>query len=141
MAKPRQAESWYEQAADLMVRRNLNLGEITAQLGLALTSSEVENVRRSKAFETILWTVRNNYHAEIGRNPAISRDTLVGKMWVCAERLMEAGDFDKAGEVLLKIAKIKNMVGPELMTNVFGNLSQEDIVALKRRVAERLEVN
>lgn len=129
-------ENWFEKVADLMVRRNLPIREAASYLEIPLSTEEADSIRRSKAFEAILWTTRNNYHAEIGRNPGITRDTLVGKMWICAEKLMEGGEFDKAGEVLLKIAKIRNMVGPEQQTNIFGSLSQEDLNQLREKVGK-----
>ena len=131
----RNTESWFEKAADLMVRRGVGLREAAAEINVVLGVEEAAGIRRSKAFEAILWNVRNAYFLEVGSNPGLRRDGIVGKMWVCADKLLEDGEYDKAAEVLLKVAKIKNFVGPEQQTNIFGNLSQEDLNRIREKAA------
>jgi len=56
-----------------------------------------------------------------------------------SQKLEEEGEYDKAAEVLLKIAKIRGWVGPENQVSIFGELSQSDLDGIRKKIEGALE--
>jgi hypothetical protein len=76
----------------------------------------------------------------MGRDPDWNKKTAVGTLLFLAEELRNAGDFDKAAEVILKAAKIEGWLSNEVaQISVFGNLSQRELDDARRRLKDALE--
>lgn len=132
-------QSWFQRAAEKMVREEKNLYAVAQELELALTSRECDNLSRTKAFQRVLWDERTKYHKELANDPNRNKNSLIGNMLLAAERLMGEGKYDKAAEVLFKLARIEGYVGAESQVTVIGSLSQEDIDKAKVEVRKKLQ--
>jgi hypothetical protein len=132
MAK--EVQSWYEKAADKMVRENKMLVQVANEMELAITSRELLNIEKTKAFQQILWTARNAYYKEIASDPERTKYSMLGAMTLIVQKLMEEGKWDKAAEAILKLAKIEGWVGTEGNINVFAGLSDKQLEEIERKV-------
>jgi hypothetical protein len=129
---------WWQGAAELMAREGLAIEEAATRLKIAITSPEARNVTRTKAFQQLLRTERNRYYRDIASNKEWSKATAVGILLDCSERLREAGEFDKAAEVILKAAKILGWVGIEGNVNVFAGMSGRELDDVRARLEAKL---
>lgn len=134
-------QSWFARAAEKMVREEKTLYAVAQELELQMTSRECENVARTKTFQKALWQARTTFHKELANDPDRNKNSLVGNMLLAANKLMEEGKYDKAAEVLFKLARIEGYVGSEANVTVIGTLSQADIDKAKEEVKKRLNVN
>ena len=134
-------EPWWSQAGDLMARCNLSLREAAAELGIDLTIEEAENVKHRKLFQKALEDANIAFYTEIGSNPRLSKDLVVGQVYKLAGTLAEEGEAYKATDALLKLAKIKGWVGnePDSFYDLFKDLSQKDIDEMKHKLSLRME--
>jgi hypothetical protein len=132
-------EPWWAQAADLMVRCSLSLREAAAELGVDLTIDEAENIKHRKLFQKALEDAKIAFYTEIGSNPRLSKDLVVGQVYKLAGKLAEEGEAYKATDALLKLAKIKGWVGyePDTLYKTLSSLSQKGIDELKRHIEQR----
>lgn len=133
---PKVDELWMPSAAELMVRNSMSLAEACTELRVGITTSEIKRVLQSKGFQRLLWTARNSFYQEIAANPECSKRAVVGQLHYLAQKLIELGDFDKAGLLLEKVAKIEGWTGGEGQVNVFANLTQRDIDDMKDKLAK-----
>jgi hypothetical protein len=136
-------EPWWPEAADLMVRCNLSLRQAAAELGIDLTIEEAENTKDRKLFQKALDEARTAYYTEIGSNPRLSKDVVVGQVYKLANKLAEDGEAYKASDALLKLAKIKGWVGnePDSFYDLFKDLRQKDIDELKQKINDEIANN
>jgi len=125
------------EAAELMVRESRSLKEVISLLGIPLTTDECETIGRRKSFRDLLRAARTRLHNEIGSDPSRNKEALIGQLQLQADNLEAAGEYDKAAEVLFKIAKVKNYLGDEQTVNVFAGLTAKDFDAIRKRLAER----
>lgn len=125
------------EAAELMVYEGISLKEAVTQLNIALTSEECVNIARRASFKTLIRQIRNRLQTEIGSDPTRTKDTVVGQLQLLADQLEKQGDADKAAEVLFKIAKIRNWIGPEGTVNIFGDLTAKDYEKLRAEIQAR----
>lgn len=132
---------WWAEATDLMARCNLTLRQAAAELGIDLTIEEAEKIKDRKLFQRALEDAKIAYYAEIGSNPRLSKEVLVGQVYKLAGVLAEEGEAYKATDALLKLAKIRGWVGnePDSLWDVFGDLTHKDFQELRRRIAARKE--
>ena len=119
-----------------MARTGLSFIEAAGSLGQAITSDECDVISRRKSFNRLLWETRHRYFNSLSNSPDFKKDTVIGKLIVLAQKLEDQGDYDKAGEALLKAAKVAGFVGPESTVSVFGELSQADLDAIRKKVEE-----
>jgi hypothetical protein len=131
-------EPWWSEAADLMVRCNISLRQAAAELGIDLTIEEADNVKGRKLFHKALDEAKIAYYNEIGSNPKLSKDVVVGQMYKLADVLAKEGEAYKASDALLKLAKIKGWVGyqPDTLYKMLSGLTQRDIDELKQKLSE-----
>lgn len=80
---------------------------------------------------------RNRYYAEVGQDPEWRRKTAIGMLLSCVQRLIEDGAHDKAAEVILKAARVEGWLDSETQVNVFANLSQKDLDAVREKLKEK----
>jgi hypothetical protein len=128
--------SWEPQAAELMVAEGISLKEAISQLQVPLTTDECQTIQRRKSFRDLLRAARTRLHNEIGSDPSRNKEALIGQLQLQADNLEASGEYDKAAEVLFKIAKVKNYLGDEQTVNVFAGLTAKDFDAIRKRLSE-----
>lgn len=131
-------EPWWAEATDLMVRCNISLRQAAAELGIDLSIEEADNVKGRKLFQKALDDAKIAYYDEIGSNPKLSRDVVVGQIYELANVLTKEGEAYKASDALLKLAKIKGWIGyePDTIYKMLSGLKQRDIDELKQKLSE-----
>jgi hypothetical protein len=134
--KAKDAESWMSEAAVLMVRENRTFKEAISFLGVPLTSADADLFSRRAAFKRLVAKERDRYYQEIGSNPGLTKEKVVGQLQALADKLEAESLHDKAANVLFQLAKIKNWVGETGNINVFGNLSQKDIDEMREKLKQ-----
>ena len=140
MARPFKSESyWYGSAAGLMVRSDYSLSQALEELKIELSMDDLRYVERSAAFRRALWTERFKFYKEICGNPDRDKISTIGQLTVLAQNLQEKGSWDKAGEILLKVAKLEGWVGVEGQVNLVGGLSEKDWKEIERRLKAESE--
>lgn len=117
-----------------MARTGVGLRDAATELGKEVTTAEAAVVLRRASFQKILWEARHRFFSGLATDPRFNQDVVIGKLLANAQKLEEQGEFDKASEVLLKLAKVKGWVGPESQVSVFGELSQRDLDAIRQQV-------
>ena len=130
-------EEWWSLAAALMVKHNLSLREAAHELGIELTIAEANTLSKRVLFKDCLEQAKTDYYSEIG--PRISKEQIEGLLFALAERLASDREDAKASEALLRLAKVKGIVGyePDSLQKIFSSLTQSDIDELKRRLKEQ----
>lgn len=134
MANIRQAEDWHQKTAEKMVREDKTLYAAAMELNIPITSREAENLARTKTFQRLLWQERHKYQKEIALDPERNKQSIVGQMALIAQKLMEEAKYDKAAEVLFKLARIEGHVGPETTVTVLEKFSQAELDAAKEKI-------
>jgi hypothetical protein len=131
-------EPWWAEAADLMARCNINLRQAAAELGIDVSIEEADNIKGRKLFQKALDEAKLAYYNEIGSNPKLSRDVVVGQIYELANVLTKEGEAYKASDALLKLAKIKGWIGyePDTIYKMPSGLRQRDIDELKQKLSE-----
>ena len=134
-------EPWWADACDLIARCNLSLREAAAELGIDLTIEEAEKIKDRKLFQMALEDAKIAFYAEIGSNPRLSKEVIVGQVYKLANVLAEEGEAYKASDAFLKLAKIRGWVGnePDSIWDIFKDLTHKDFQQLRREIAERRE--
>ena len=137
MARPVNLEDWHLEAIALMARTGVGLLQAATELGVRVTNEEANRLLRKPSFQDALWQARHIYFSRLGSDPNWKKDTFVGKMLDLARKLEEEGQHDKAAEVMFKVAKAQNWVGPESTVNVF-RLNTSSL--LKRSVSKFIDL-
>jgi hypothetical protein len=125
-------ESWFQKAAELVVRENMPFRAAAHEAGAEITTVEAENIFRRKSFQKLLWTERNKYYAEVANEPGRNKTSAVGLMHLLVHKLIEAGEFDKALEGITKLAKLEGWLNPETQINIMGELTGKDLAKLRK---------
>jgi len=133
LARPTR-DAWYTEAAEDIVWTNVSVQEAAAKLGHVLTGEEAARLAKTPEFQRAMTKARNEYYAEIGRNPGRTKAVVLGRLDMCAEELMKQKSWDKAAEVLLKLAKVEGYVGGDTEVSVFAGLTQKEIDEVRARV-------
>lgn len=122
------------------MRESTSLAEAATRLRVQIGAQECANLFRTKSFQRLLRAERLRYYQELGRDPDWGKKTAVGMLLHCAAELRDAGEYDKAAEVILKASKLEGWLsneGPQI--SVFGNLSQKDLDDARARLQSKLE--
>jgi len=130
MAKRYKEEPYFPRLASKIIRENIAIDswwEASQELELGITPEEVKKLPNNPVFKAALGLERICFMREIGRDTKRDKDWLVGMARHVAERLVEEGELKEAGEQILKVAKLEGHVGPDVTTNVFGNLSPTEL--------------
>ncbi len=80
--KPEPLEPWVLEAINLMVRQNLSLRQAAAQLGVDITPQQADNISGRTRFNDALDEARLAFYAEVGSNPRLTKDALIGKVYL-----------------------------------------------------------
>lgn len=123
--------SWFRPAAELIVREGKRPLAAFTEVGASITTQEAEAIFRSKTFQKIIWAERQKFYKELANTPGRSKDSAIGLLYQLAQGLIDAGDLDKAANVVEKIMKAEGWTGPESQVNVFHGLSPKDYEKLK----------
>ena len=134
--KGKKEELWFQKAAELMVRESKSLLQAVNEIGVPLSAQEAETFARRKAFQRVLWTVRQSFFQEVGSDPTHTKEATVGQMALLAAKLTQDGDYDKAADVLFKVAKMEDWVGAQSNINIFANLTERDLQEIKKTLSE-----
>src|SRR5262245_26034300 len=142
--KPEPLEPWMLEAIKLMVRQNFSLRQAAQQLGHEITTHEADNILGRTRFQDALEEARLSYYAGIGSNPHLTKDALIGKVYLLSERLASDGEDAKATEALFRLAKIQGWIAgegggqPSVVDLLARLLTQSDLAKLKEQ-AEKAE--
>jgi hypothetical protein len=128
-------------AIELIVRRILTLRQAAQQLGVDISPQQADNIQGRMRFQDELEEARLKYYAEIGANPRLTKDAVVGQLFLLALRLTEDREDAKAADALLKLAKVQNWTSGEDYKDkpVYGNLSQAEIDRLRAEINAKQE--
>lgn len=121
-----------------MVRNNTSLKQAALDLGVSLDPDEAERIGRRKEFQEILRAESNKYFSAVANDPTRTKSSVLGRMWVQAERLEAEGEHEKAAVVLDKIAKIEGWTGADSNVNIFADLTGRDLAEAKERIKKQL---
>jgi len=133
--KPEPLEPWMLDAINLMVRQNLTLRQAASQLGVDITPQEADNIQGRIRFQDALEEARLTYYAEVGSNPRLTKEAVVGQLYKLAERLAADREDYKAADALLKLAKVQGwLYGEGGAQPVLANLTQADIDRLREEI-------
>jgi hypothetical protein len=102
---------WIPQACELMAKYDLSLKQAAAELGIDLTVEEAEALQGRKLFKQCLEEKRLAHDSEIGSNPKLIKEAVVGIVVKLAERLANDREDLKGADALLKLAKMQGWVG------------------------------
>lgn len=134
MGRQEKLDNWVLEACELMARNGLSLTQAVAHMGLEITTEEIDRVLQRKSFNRLLWEARHRYFNELATRPDFKKETIIGRLVALAQKLEDEGAYDKAAEATLKAAKVAGFVGPESTVSVFGELSQADLDAIRRKL-------
>lgn len=122
------------EVADIMVRTSKTIKEALTEVGVGMTTAEAESLLRKRAFQSILRAARLRFDLEVASDPARSKQSTIGRLQNLADKLLEIGEFDKAAEVLFKLAKLENWIGEGGSVNVFAGLTQADLDEMRAKI-------
>ncbi len=130
-------EGWWQLAAALMVKHSLSLREAAHELGIELSVSEADALSKRVLFREILEQAEADHYREIG--PRITKEQIEGLLFTLADRLADEGESHKASDALLKLAKVKGIVGyePDTGLKTLHSLNNDELTELKRRLREQ----
>jgi hypothetical protein len=130
---------WIPQACELMVKYDLSLRQAAAELGQDISIEKAEALKDRKLFKERLEEKRLAYYSEIGSNPKLTKEAVVGMVFKMAERLANDREDYKSADALLKLAKMQGWVGaePDSLWKTFSALSQKDIDEMKEHFKEQ----
>jgi len=130
---------WIPQACELMVKYDLSLRQAAAELGEDISIEQAEALKDRKLFREVLEKARLANYSEIGSNPRLNKEAIVGQLYKLAERLAAEGEDYKAADSLLKLAKVQGWVGaePDSLWKAFSTISQSDIDEIKKRLGHQ----
>jgi len=117
-----------------MVRHNLSLRQAALDAGEILTVDEAEKLSRSREFQRVLWAERQKFWKELASDPSRGKATIIGRMEHAIAKLLEAGEWDKAIEGLIKLAKVEGLLGTDASINIWGTASAKDIEEVKKQL-------
>jgi len=138
--KPEPLAEWMTEAIPLMVRQNLTLRQAAQQLGQEVTPQEADNIQGRIRFQDALEEARLEFFSEIGANPKLTKDVVVGQLYKLAERLEADHEFYKAADALLKLAKVQWPSGEDYKEKpVLDRLTQADIDRIRQEMKEQQE--
>jgi hypothetical protein len=139
--KPEPLEPWMLEAINLIVRQILTLRQAAQQLGVDITPQQADNIQGRIRFQDALEEARLKYYAAVGANPRLTKDAVVGHLFLLAQRLASDGEDAKAADALLKLAKVQNWTSGEEYKDkpVYGNLTQAEIDRLRAEINAKEE--
>jgi hypothetical protein len=105
---------------------------------LGLTSTECQNIVRTKEFQSAIRAERNRYYKELSTDPTRSRTTAIGQLLFAIQKLLEGEQYDKAVTALAQLFKAEGWTSDQAQLNIFNDLNAKDIEGLKKKLKEKL---
>jgi hypothetical protein len=136
--KKAQSTTWYEDAADRMIRERKKLPQICSEMGLDLTPAEALEMENKPLFQKAIWVARHKFYQELALNPERTKQSALGQMIFAIEGLMAKGEWDKVVDAVLKLAKLEGWIGADSNVNVFTALRGEQFEELKQKALAQL---
>ncbi len=140
--KPEPLEPWMVDAIQFMIQQDITLRQAATHLGVELTPQQADNILGRVRFQDALREARLAHYAKIGSNPNLNQHVVIGMLYKMAERLAEDREDYKAADAVLKLAKVKGIVGtePDSFSKIFGSLTQANLDSLKERFRKQQEL-
>lgn len=91
----------------MIVKYDLSLRQSTSELGIELTVEEAAPLQDRRLFKQCLEEKRLAHYTEIGSNPKLTKEAVVGMVFKLAERLATDHEDFKSSDALLKLAKMQ----------------------------------
>lgn len=135
---PRQ--DWYEKAAAAIVRSEKTLFQFANENNLGLTSTECQNVARTKEFQATLRAERNRFYKELSTDPTRSKTTAIGQLLFAIQKLLDAEQYDKAVAAIAQLFKAEGWTSDQAQLNIFNDLNAKDIEGLRKRLQDKIKV-
>ena len=133
-----QRQDWYEKAVVAIVRSEKTLFQFANEHNLGLTSTECQNVARTKEFQAALRAERNRFYKELSTDPSRSRTTAIGQLLFAIQKLLDAEQYDKAVAAIAQLFKAEGWTTDSAQFNIFNDLNAKDIDGLKKKLQEKL---
>lgn len=130
------ATVWYQKLCEKHVREAKSLLHCANELDLNLTQKEILDLQKDKDFASCLRAERWKFYKELAADPHRTKQSAIGSLLALADRLTEAGQYDKAANVIMNIAKMEGWLDEKTQINVFGDLSQKDINQMREKAAQ-----
>lgn len=108
--------------------------QAATELGIELDPMESDRTSRRREFQDILRVEKNKLYQSVANDPSRSKATSIGKMEILIENLIAEGEYDKAGQLIERLAKLEGWVGGDSNVNVFAGLTARDIAEAKERI-------
>ena len=105
-----------------------------------LTSTECQNVARTKEFQSVLRSERNKFYKELSTDPSRSRSTAIGQLLFAVQKLLEGEQYDKAVTALVALAKLEGWTSDQAQLNIFNDLNSKDIEGLRKKLQDKMKV-
>ena len=131
-------KSWFNSAAELIVRHGMTIRQAVLELNLDLTAQDCDRVYHTKAFQEILRTERHRLNTEIANDPNRTKTSLIGLGYQLIQKLIEEGQWEKAIAGIEKLAKIEGWSGAESQINIFQGLTAKDIAEERARIEQEI---
>lgn len=106
----------------------------------AIRKTAADNIQGRLRFQDALEKARLRYYAEVGSNPRLSKDALIGKVYLLSERLASDREDAQASEALFRLAKIQGWIAgeggeqPSPVDLLARLLTQSDLDTLKAQI-------
>lgn len=136
--RPNQPKEWFRLVAETMAREGVSIKTAAMELKLNLTAEELDRVSRLASFQQILREERHRFQTEVARTPGMGKESIIGMLLLAIQKLLDAGEWDKAVAATEKLAKIAGWLGSETNINVLAGLTSKDIELAKEKVKKEL---
>jgi hypothetical protein len=122
-----------------MIREDLSLRQAAQQLGVEISPQHASNITSRIRFQEALDEARLEYFTEIGSNPRLTKEAVVGQLYLLACRMAADREDAKAADALLKLSKIQGWLGyePDSPFKVLHSLNQSELDQLKQRILDQ----
>lgn len=117
-----------------MVRTKMNFHQAVTDLGIKMEPDEAHRTANRREFQDILRVERNKHYQSVANDASRSKSTAIGKMELLIDQLTADGEYEKAGALIEKLAKLEGWIGGDSNVNVFGGLTARDIAEAKERI-------
>jgi hypothetical protein len=124
-----------------MARTSCSLKQASGDVGHPLDPDEAERTFRRRDFQDILRSEKNKFFAGIANDPTRSKSVAIGKMEMLIDRLIVAGEYEKAANAIDKLGKLEGWVGADSNVNIFSGLTARDIAEARARLAGNAGAN
>ena len=135
MAKKSPA-AWYRDVASAMLRDILPFRAALAALNIQISNAEADRIEYSAAFKKQLDIEQQLLYQELAANPNFNKQSVIGGMLHAVQQLLREGDFDKAVNGFMAIAKLQGWLGVESNVNVMLGVTQRDIEEARKKILQ-----